>query len=190
MLRSVLLAAAMVSVTSSAASADDYTYDKPHTTATFTATHLAFVKVHGAIPFTSGTVAIGPNDLPTAATANFDVSAIDSGDPNRDKALRTQYLETDAFPTMAFVMRKITGTPQAFELTGDLTLHGVTKSVTLKGAMIGSSMVRGKREIGYSASTQIDRRDFGITFGNAVTNAPLSVGDDIEIDIEAAVVQQ
>jgi len=190
MIRSALLAAAIVGVTSSAALADDYTYDKPHTTATFTATHLAFVKVHGAIPFTSGTIAIGANDLPTAATANFDVSAIDSGDPNRDKALKTQYLETDSFPTMAFVMRKITGTPQAFEMTGDLTLHGVTKSVVLKGSTIGTSMFRGKREVGYSASTQIDRRDFGITFGNAVTNAPLSVSDDIEIDIEAAVIQQ
>jgi polyisoprenoid-binding protein YceI len=190
MLRSLLLAAALAGVTCSAALADEYAYDKPHTTATFTATHLAFVKVHGAIPFTSGTIAIGANDMPTAATATFDVSAIDSGDPNRDKALRTQYLETDTFPTMAFVMRKITGTPQAFEMTGDLTLHGVTKSVTLKGSTVGTSLFRGKREIGYTATTQIDRRDFGITFGNAVTNAPLSVSDDIDIEIDAAVLQQ
>ncbi len=180
----------MVGLTSSAALADGYVFDKPHTTATFTATHLAFVKVHGAIPFTSGTVALGPNDLPTAVTANFDVSAIDSGDPNRDKALRTQYLETDKYPTMSFVMRKITGTPAAFEMTGDLTLHGVTKSVVLTGSILGSSVVKGKREVGYSATTEIDRRDFGIVFGNAVTNAPLSVGNDIGIDVEAAVVQE
>jgi polyisoprenoid-binding protein YceI len=190
LLRSLFLAAALAGMTASAASADDYAYDKPHTTATFTATHLAFIKVHGAIPFTAGTIVLGANDLPTAAAATFDLSAIDSGDPNRDKALRTQYLETDKFPSMSFVMRKITGSPQAFEMTGDLTLHGVTKSVTLKGSMIGNATVRGKREVGYSATTQIDRRDFGITFGNAVTDAPLSVSNDIEIDIEAAALQQ
>jgi polyisoprenoid-binding protein YceI len=190
MLRSLLLTVALAAMTASAALADDYGYDKPHTTATFTATHLAFIKVHGAVPFTSGTIAIGSNDLPTAASATFDLSAIDSGDPNRDKALRTQYLETDKFPTMSFVERKITGTPQAFEMTGDLTLHGVTKSVTLKGSVIGNATLKGKREIGYSATTQIDRRDFGITFGNAVTDAPLSVSNDIEIDIEAAALQQ
>jgi polyisoprenoid-binding protein YceI len=190
MLRTTMLAFGLLAATAAAAGAEPYAYDPPHTTAAFTAVHLAIIKVHGSVPFVSGKMDIGANDLPTAGDATFNLAAIDSGDPNRDKSLRTQYLETDKYPTMTFVVRKVTGTPKAFDLIGDLTLHGVTKSVDLKSSEVGATTVKGKREIGYSASTTIDRRDFGITFGTGITDAALSVSTNIDIDIEAAFLQQ
>jgi polyisoprenoid-binding protein YceI len=189
MLRKIAALALALGLTTVAAEAAPYTFDAPHTTAAFTATHLAIIKVHGAVPFVSGTIDLGPNDMPTAGTATFDISKIDSGDPNRDNSLRTQYLETAKYPTMTFVIRKATGTPQAFDLTGDLTLHGVTKPVTLKAAMVGATTLKGKREVGFTATTTIDRRDFDINFGTGITNGPLSVGTDIVIDIECGLLK-
>jgi polyisoprenoid-binding protein YceI len=176
------------SATASAGAAP-YAFDAVHTTAAFTAVHLAIIKVHGSVPFTGGSMDLGPNDLPTAGKASFDLSKIDSGDSNRDNSLRTQYLETDKYPTMTFVVRKATGTPQAFDLSGDLTLHGVTKPVTLKASVTGTSQFRGKREVGYSATTTIDRRDFGINFGTGLANGPLGASTDIVIDIECGLIE-
>lgn len=172
------------------AGAAEYTFDAPHTTAAFTATHLAIIKVHGSVPFVGGSMDLGPNDLPVGGSATFDMTKIDSGDANRDNALRTQYLETAQYPTMKFVVRSSSGTPQAFQLTGDLTLHGVTKPVTLKGSVVGIASFHGKREVGYSAETTIDRRDFGINFGTGITNGPLGASTDITIDIECGLIAQ
>jgi polyisoprenoid-binding protein YceI len=187
MQRALFLALAMT-LTTATAGAAPYAFDAAHTTAAFTATHLAIIKVHGSVPFVGGTMDLGPNDLPVSGSATFDMTKIDSGDANRDNSLRTQYLETAQYPTMKFVVRSVSGTPQAFTLTGDLTLHGVTKPVTLKGAVVGTAMFRGKREVGYTAETTIDRRDFGINFGTGITNGPLGAGTDITIDIECGLI--
>jgi len=192
MLRHTLLALALTFAATSVARAADYVFDPVHTTGNFTVTHLTISKVHGQIPIATGVpqvLSVGANDLPTAGTIIFDVTRLDSGDDRRDQSLKTQYLEAAKFPTMTFAIRKVDGTPQAFTMTGDLTLHGVTKSVTLKGSVVGAAMLRGKRQIGYTATTTIDRRDFGITFG-PLLDGSLIAGNDVDIDIEAAAVAQ
>jgi polyisoprenoid-binding protein YceI len=179
-----LLLAATIAVSSVApALAVDATLDIPHTQAEFTVTHLAVSKVHGEIPLVAGTVSFNDAGLPTAANATFDMKGIDSRDSNRDNSLRTDYFETDKYPTMTFVEKKIEGTPAAFKMTGDLTLHGVTKSVVLTGKVDNSLVIRGKRHVGYSASTSIDRRDFGIVFAKMLDNQ-LIAGYQVDITIE------
>ena len=84
---------------------------------------------------------------------------------------------------MTFLEKKIDGTPAAFKMTGDLTLHGVTKSVVLTGKVVNSLVVKGKRHFAYSASTTIDRRDFGIVFAKMLDNQ-LFAGYAVEIDID------
>jgi polyisoprenoid-binding protein YceI len=191
MLRSALLSLALVVATASGANAAEYAFDPIHTKASFTVTHLTISKVQGYIPLTGSTqtLTLGANDLPTAGTVTFDVTKIDSGDDRRDASLKTQYLDAATFPTMVFVVRNVTGTPQAFALTGDLTLHGVTKSVTLKGSVVGAAVIRGKRQVGFSATTTIDRRDFGISFG-PILDGSLIAGYDVTIEVEAAMVAQ
>jgi polyisoprenoid-binding protein YceI len=187
--RSLAFAFAVAGATTTAASAADYTLDPVHTQAVFVVTHLAVSKVHGQIPLTSGTLSIGANDLPTAGTATFDVTRLDSNDPNRDKSLMSEnYLDAQKYPTMTFVVRKVDGTPQAFTLTGDLTVHGVTKTVALKGSEVGAAIVKGQRHIGYTATTTFDRRDFGITFAT-FTGGSLIAGYDVDVSIDVDAVQ-
>jgi polyisoprenoid-binding protein YceI len=170
-------------------SAADFVLDKPHTQAEFVAVHLAVSHVHGQIPLVSGTATIGADNLPTDITATFDVTSLSTGDVNRDKNLRDSYFEAAKFPTITFVERQVKGTPAAFTLTGDLTIHGVTKSVTLNSEMVGTSVIRGKKQIGYSGTTTIDRRDFGMTFGPLLDGA-LIVGNQVTINIETDAIAQ
>jgi polyisoprenoid-binding protein YceI len=174
-----VLSAAMVAP----ALAVDAVLDVPHTQAQFTVTHLALSRVHGQIPLISGTATFNDAGLPTASSATFDMKNVNSQDTNRDNSLRQDYLETDKFPTMTFVEKKIEGTPTGFKMTGDLTLHGVTKTVVLSGKVVNSLVTKGKRHFAYSATTTIDRRDFGIVFAKMLDNQ-LFAGYPVEIDID------
>ena len=183
-MKRVLLTLALGACMVAPALAVDATLDPPHTQAEFTVKHLALSNVHGQLPLVSGTVTFNDAGLPIASSATFDVNGVDTRDQNRDKSLRTDYFETDKYPTLVFVEKKIDGTPAAFKMTGDLTLHGVTKSVVLSGKVDGSAVVRGKRHVAYTASTVIDRRDFGIVFAKMLDNA-LFAGNEVTINIEA-----
>lgn len=184
MIKRLVLAATLVAASVAPAFATDATLDPPHTQAQFTVTHLALSKVHGLLPLIVGTVTFNDAGLPTASAASFDMKGVNTGDENRDKSLRNDFFEPDKYPTMDFVEKSVTGTPAAFKMTGDLTLHGVTKSVVLNGSVDGTAVVRGKKHVAYSAHTVIDRRDYGITFAKMLDNA-LIVGDAVTIDVEA-----
>jgi polyisoprenoid-binding protein YceI len=182
-MKNLVLAAVFIGAMTAPALATDATLDVPHTQAQFTVTHLALSKVHGQLPLVSGTVSFNDAGLPTATSATFDVKAVDTKDDNRDKSLRSDYFETDKYPTLTFVEKKIEGTPAAFKMTGDLTLHGVTKSVVLNGKVDNMLTVRGKKHVAYEASTVIDRRDYGIVFAKMLDNQ-LFAGYEVQIDVE------
>lgn len=183
MLKLLVLSGFLVAAMIAPAAATDAVLDIPHTQAEFTVTHLAVSKVHGQIPLVSGTATFNDAGLPTASSATFDMTGVDSRDANRDKSLKTDYFETDKYPTMTFVEKKVEGTPAAFKMTGDLTLHGVTKSIVLNGKVDNSVVIRGKRHVGYTATTTIDRRDFGIVFAKMLDNQ-LFAGYEVQIDVE------
>ncbi len=189
MIRLTLTVAALLLSLSVPVSAADFVLDKPHTQAEFVAVHLAVSQVHGQIPLVSGTATIGPNDLPTALNATFDVTAVATNDANRDKSLRDSYFEATKYPTITFVETQAKGTPAAFTLTGNLTIHGVTKPVTLKSSMVGSAVIKGKKQIGYTGTTTIDRRDFGMTFG-PLLDGSLIVGYPVTINIETDAIEE
>jgi polyisoprenoid-binding protein YceI len=182
-IKRLLLAGVLVVASVAPALAVDATLDIPHTQAEFTVTHLALSKVHGQIPLVVGTVSFNDAGLPTAANATFDMKGVDSRDSNRDNSLRTDYFETDKYPTMTFVEKKIEGTPAAFKMSGDLTLHGVTKPVVFNGKVDNSAVIKGKRHVAYTATTTIDRRDFGIVFAKMLDNQ-LFAGYEVQIDVE------
>ena len=186
-----MLIAALLAAFAAPAAAADFNLDKAHTQAAFTVTHLALSKVHGTIPLINGSCQIAANNLPTNCQATFDIKAVDSRDERRDASLRSEYFDTDKYPTMTFVEKSVSGTPQAFTMVGDLTLHGVTKPVTLTGQMTGSGNfgAGATHHIAYTASTKIDRRDYGITFAKMLDNQ-LFAGYDVQIDIEADAAQK
>jgi polyisoprenoid-binding protein YceI len=182
-MKTLMLVAALAASMAAPGLATDATLDVPHTQALFTVTHLALSKVHGQLPLIAGAVTFNDAGLPTASSATFDVKGVDTKDDNRDKSLRKDYFETEKYPTLTFVEKKIEGSPTAFRMTGDLTLHGVTKSVLLNGSVDNSIVIRGKRHVAYTAHAVIDRRDFGIVFAMMLDNQ-LFAGYDVAIDIE------
>lgn len=191
LLRSIA-AAALVGALAAPALAADYAVDPAHTQAEFTVTHLAISHVRGQIPLASGTISIGANDVPTAISATLSVKDIDTHDTGRDKDMRgPDWFDTDKFPTMTFVAKKITGTAQSFSVAGDLTFHGVTKPVTLAAKEEGRvTDQRGRTHIGYTATTTIDRRDWGLNWGRTTPGGALIAANDVSINLNVEAVSK
>jgi polyisoprenoid-binding protein YceI len=186
-----LFAAALFAGLAVPAFAADYAIDPNHTQATFTVTHLAISRVSGKIPVTGGTVSLGGNELPTAIHVTLSAKDIDSQSEARDKDLRSDHwFDVEKYPTITFVATTITGTPQSFVAVGDLTMHGVTKPVTLNGKLVGKIIdQRGRTHVGYTATSTLDRREWGMTFASA-PGGNLIAGFDITIDANIEIVSQ
>ena len=190
MLRRSFAAAALVAALAAPALAADYAVDPNHTQATFTVTHLAISRVSGKVPVTSGTVSLGANDVPSAITMTLSAKDIDTQSADRDKDLRSpDWFDTDKFPTMTFVGKSVSGTPQALSIAGDLTMHGVTKPITFSAKEIGKMTdARGRTHVGYSASTTLDRRNWGLNWGRTTPGGSLIAGNDVTIDLNVEIV--
>ena len=156
--------------------------DPHHSSASFTVAHLTLSKVSGQIPIIKAEVALGNDNIPTSVTATLDAAKIETQDENRDKDLRAdKWFDTDKFPTITFRSVKVTRINATdFTVAGDLTIHGITKPVTLNGVYNGTAKdPYGQTHFGYSAKGTIDRTAFN------VGQAPAAiVGNDISIDLE------
>jgi polyisoprenoid-binding protein YceI len=190
--RRSVAAAAFVAALATPALAADYAVDPAHTQATFTVTHLAISRVSGKVPVTSGTVSLGPNDIPSAISMTLSAKDIDTQSADRDRDLRgADWFEVDKFPTMTFTATSITGTPQALNIVGDLTMHGVTKPVTFTAKELGKMTdSRGRTHVGYSAATTLDRRTWGLNWGHTTPGGSLIAGNDVTIDLNVEIVSK
>lgn len=168
--------------------------DPYHTQVEFAAKHLGMMTVRGHFAEVSATASIDPAD-PAAASVEVTIStaSIRTNHEVRDNDLRSaNYLEVDKYPTMTFRSTSIepTGTDTC-NLTGDLTIKGSTRPVTLEVTRLGEFNdlgVMGHR-IAYTAHTKIDRRDFGLTF-SMLLDGRWVVSNDISITIEGELVEQ
>lgn len=167
----------------------DTVLERSHTQAEFVVIHMAIDRVHGLIPLQSGTATLGSNNLPTALNATFDVAGVNTQNANRDKDLRENYFEVAQFPTITFVERSVKGTPDAFTLTGDLTIHGVTKTVDLACKVGGVATINGKKHVAFTGTATVDRRDFGMTLIKLLDNQ-LFAGFQVTISLEADAAEQ
>ena len=192
MFRRSLLALALAAALAGPALAADYVVDANHTQAAFTVTHLAISRVSGKVPVTSGTVSLGSNGVPTAISMTLSAKDIDTQSEARDRDLRgADWFEVDKFPTMTFVAKSVTGTPQALSIVGDLTMHGVTKPVTFTAKELGRMTdQRGRTHVGYSAATTLDRRQWALNFGATAPGGSLVAGNDVTIDLNVEVVSK
>jgi polyisoprenoid-binding protein YceI len=186
--RSVLVLVAAAVAASAAASAQTqpqrWIADPVHSTAQFTATHFGLEHVLGVIPIQSATIVAQSPALPASITATLDATGVDTRYADRDADLRSpHFLDTAQYPTISFASTAIAPVDaKTFDVTGNLTLHGVTKPVVLHTVFLGQmTNARGTHRIAYEATTTIKRSDFGMT------QFPVVVSDDIaiQIDIEA-----
>jgi len=182
-----LFAALSVSA-AAAAQAGTWQIDPNHTAAQFSVRHLGVSTVRGAFTKVSGSAKMDPADpSKDSLTATIEATSVDTRVEMRDNDLRSpNFLDAQKFPTITFQSKQVKSAGNGkLQITGDLTIHGVTKEVVLDvdGPSAAIKDPWGNQRIGASASTRIKRQDFGITY------LPGVVGDDITITIDAELIQ-
>jgi polyisoprenoid-binding protein YceI len=186
-----LIAVALLLGLAATAQADTYRIDPTHSSIGFSVRHLAISKVTGNFNDFSGSIQYNPRDTSLwAAEVVIRTESIDTRDPGRDNHLRSDdFLNAVEYPNLVFKSTKVKpGKKGTFELIGDLTIRDVTKPVTLTVEMLGTAVdPNGAQRIGFSATTTINRLDYGVKWNKILETGGLVVGQDIDItiDIEA-----
>jgi polyisoprenoid-binding protein YceI len=182
------LASASLASVSSFAQTSTWTIDPNHSSINFEVRHLGVSNVHGSIGGIKGTVVYDEKDITKSSVENTaDTTSVATGVEARDKHLKSpDFFDVEKFPTLSFKSTSISNTGGKLTLTGDLTLHGVTKSVTLDvdGPAPAQTDNKGKTRSGFSASGKLKRSDFnfGSKFGSAMVGDDVKFSIDVEID--------
>lgn len=173
--------------------AGTYVLDPTHTRIGFVARHLMVTKVRGSFTQFEGSITVGDDVASSTAEATIQTASIDTGTPDRDGHLRSgDFLEAEKYPTLSFGNATVTkrkGTK--FTVVGDLTIKGTTRQVELDVELDG--VVKdpfGNEKIAVTASTEIDREDFGMTWNVALETGGVLVSKKVVIEIEAQAVRQ
>ena len=170
-----------------------YKIDPRHGSAQFAVTHLMISKVRGEFHAVNGTVIVDDSDITKSSVeVTIDASTIDSREPDRDKDLKsTHFLDVAQYPTMTFKSTKVeNGAAGHLKITGDLTIHGVTKSVVLDVTAPKSPIKDpwGLQRTAVSGTTKINRQDFGLTYSPTLDNGGLVVGNEVEITLDVEMI--
>lgn len=165
-----------------------YTIDPAHSTAGFKVRHLMVSNVRGEFSKVTGTVVVD-RDAPenSKVEARIDASTIHTRDEQRDAHLKSaDFLDVEKFPELTFVSKKVAGADGEWKVTGDLTIHGVTKQVTLDVEGLAPEVKDpwGNVKSGATAATKISRKDFGMVFNMALETGGVMVGDEVTISLE------
>lgn len=165
-----------------------FTLDPAHTTVEFVARHLMVTKVRGRFTDVSGVITVAENPLQSSVQATIGTASITTGAADRDKHLVSpDFLDVENYPELTFRSTGVKSFDKGeFVLVGDLTIHGVTKQVELEVEFDGSVVNPwGKEVIAFSASTEIDREEFGMTWNVALEAGGVLVSKKIKIEIAA-----
>ncbi len=165
--------------------------DPSHSSVEFAVRHLMVSKVKGRFTAFSGTVTVPENPLESVVRASIDVTSIHTGDPQRDAHLRTaDFFEAERYPTMDFESTAIRATDDGYVLAGRLSLHGVTRDVEFDLEFNGTGPGSDDRpRAGFTATGEINRRDFGIDITMPLPNGGVVVGDKVKITLEIEIVR-
>lgn len=182
------LVSALALAATAAAQVSEWKIDPMHSSAQFSVKHLGVSTVRGAFTKVSGSAKFDPSDVTkTALDASIEATSVDTRVEMRDNDLRSpNFLEVQKYPTITFHSKQVKAAGAGkLQITGDLTIHGTTKEVVLDvdGPSSPIKDPWGNQRIGASASTKINRKDFG------VNGAPGVVGDEITITIDAELIQ-
>jgi polyisoprenoid-binding protein YceI len=186
-----LLAATAIAV--SPALAAEFTIDTAHSSANFTVRHMMVSNVKGDFAGVTGKIVWDGDPKTASVEAVIDAATIDTGVDKRDEHLRSaDFFDVAKYPTLTFKSKKVesAGTGR-LKVTGDLTMHGVTKEVVLdvEGPTAEFKNPWGKSVIGASATTTVKRTDFGLTWNKALETGGVVVGEDVKIAIELELVK-
>jgi polyisoprenoid-binding protein YceI len=165
--------------------------DPSHTAVTFVARHLVITKVRGKFGEVNGALTIAGDKLTSSVEATIEMASVTTGDDGRDGHLKSaDFFDVETYPNMTFVSTGIRGDGAEYVLTGDLTIKGVSKSAELDLEFEGVSPDPwGATRVGFSATGEINRRDFGLDFDVKLDTGGALVSEKIKIEIEAQAVK-
>ncbi|WII71396.1 YceI family protein [Bdellovibrio sp. 22V] len=162
--------------------------DTAHSSANFSIKHMMIAKVHGGFEKLSGVLQYDPADVTKSSIeATIDASSINTREPQRDTHLKSaDFFDVEKYPTIQFKSKKVEKDGDDLKVTGDLTIHGVTKEVALQVEGPSEEMKDpyGNIKIGISATTKIKRKDFGLSWNAALEAGGVLVGDDVTISLD------
>ncbi len=187
--RTLFLFAVALLLSLTAAAQDTWQLDPPHSSAQFSVRHLGVSTVRGAFTKVSGAVVYDAANLAKSSIqVTIDAASVDTRVDMRDNDLRSpNYLDVKKYPSIVFQSKHVEAAGAGkLKVTGDLTIHGVTKEVVLDvdGPSAPMKDPWGNQRMGASAATKINRQDFG------VAGAPGMVGDDITITLDVEMIKQ
>jgi polyisoprenoid-binding protein YceI len=169
-----------------------WTIDPAHTTVEFSVKHLMISTVRGHFGAVTGTVVLDEqNPLASTVTAEIDVTSIDTRQEQRDAHLRSaDFFDVEQFPSIRFQSTRIERDGDHFDVHGQLTIRDVTREVVLHTSDEGrGGDPWGGQRAAFSATTRIDRRDYGLTWNQALETGGVVVGNEIKISLEVQAVK-
>jgi len=168
-----------------------WSVDPAHSTVGFVARHLVISKVRGSFRTFSGTVTIAENPLASSVTASVDMNSVDTADENRDGHLRgADFFDVENHPVMTFVSSGVVADGSDYTLKGDLTIKGVTRPASFDLEVSGVSPDPwGGTRVGFSATTEINRKDFGLEWNVVMETGGVLVGEKIKIELDIQAVK-
>lgn len=168
-----------------------YEIDPKHTTAEFVARHLMITKVRGRLDDVSGTIRIAEVPEESSVEVTIGSGSVRTGDEQRDAHLRSgDFFNSEEHPVWTFKSTKVEhARDDAWKVTGDLTIRGTTRPVVLDAEFEGANATPwGSSAIAFSATTEIDREDWGLTYNMALETGGVLVGKKVRIELEVEAV--
>ena len=173
---------------STASFAEVWNIDPAHSTSAFKIRHLMVTNVNGTFGAPTGTVNIDDKDVTKSSiVAEVETKNINTGNAKRDEHLKSaDFFDEKKFPKLTFTSKSIAKAGDILKVTGDLTIHGVTKEATfdVEGPTAAVKGMQGNLVRGLSATTKINRKDFGLTWNKAIEGGGVVVGEDVAITID------
>jgi polyisoprenoid-binding protein YceI len=166
--------------------------DPVHSEVSFVVRHLMVSKVRGRFDTFEGEIVTGEDLATSTATATIEVASINTGNQTRDDHVRSaDFFDAEHHPTMQFVSHGLTATDDGLVLLGDLTIRGVTKSVSLEVELNGFGPdAYGGTRVGFSAAGTIDRTDFGVSYNGPIPGGGSVLANTVTISLEVEAVLQ
>ena len=167
--------------------------DPVHSEVSFSVRHLMVSKVRGRFGDFSGTIVIADDALQSRAEAVVVLASIDTGNAGRDEHVRSaDFFDVDKYPELTYRSTAVRADGDDFIVDGELSLHGVTKQVPLHVEVTGFQAITpfGDTRVGFSATAEINRDDFGITFNTALEGGGVGLGRKIQIALEIQAVRE
>ncbi len=171
------------------AGTETWEVDTSHSVAAFKIRHMMVSWVHGRLTGMTGTITMnekGPSSM--VADVTIDAKSINTDDAKRDEHLRSaDFFNTEANPTVTFKTKKVTaGKGGSFKLVGDMTLNGKTKEITFEGKDLTKPVkdMQGAMKRGFTATTKLNRKDFGISWNKTLDAGGIALGEEVDVTVD------